>query len=73
MILLLLLFFDFSLNTNLATSIQFHKKDAVVWHPDQIISGEIDGLEVDIVTVYHDNFPLPVPLDHQKKFLLKLF
>ncbi|CAN5340068.1 hypothetical protein BH23BAC1_BH23BAC1_07270 [soil metagenome] len=70
-LLLIIIFSALTLIDCIAASIQFHKKDAVVWHPEQIISGEISGYDVNVVMVYHDDFPLPVRLGPDKTFSIE--
>lgn len=55
-----------------AASILLHKKDAVVWHPQQTISGEIVDLEAESVTVYYNEKSFSVDITAGQKFSFQL-
>ena len=49
-------------------SIILNKKDALVWHTEQEITGEIKGLSAQELTAYHNGKPFHLPLNDDQQF-----
>src|SRR5690554_6854846 len=49
-------------------SIILNKKDALVWHTEQEITGEIKGLSAQELTAYHNRKPFPLSLNDDQQF-----
>lgn len=54
-----------------AGSVVLHEKDAVIWQPEQTITGEVKGISANEVTVYHGGSSFSVPVD-QGQFSFQL-
>ncbi len=62
----------FSLHYLQAASIILHAKNAVVWLPQQIISGSVSAPELKSITVHFNDSSFLVPLDEQRNFFITI-
>ncbi len=55
-----------------AAEIVLHHQDAVVWHYEQVIRGELKGIAVSKLIVHHNQMTFTVPVPSSGKFSFKL-
>lgn len=62
----------FLFSESYASSIILHKKDAVVWHPEQVITGELSGFTAEKIMVHHGQIAFPVDVTNEQKFSFQI-
>ena len=62
----------FIFSESVASPIILHSKDAVVWHPEQKITGELSGFTAEEVIVHHDQHSFPVKVTDGNRFSFHL-
>lgn len=72
MVRLFFIFSVFIFGEGDTSSILLHTKDAIVWHPEQRITGELSGFTAEKVIVHHNQFSFSVDITDDRKFSFEL-